>query len=63
MKYLIHNKFKDLQERIVFLIDMESGDGFLLFYRDKKDRIENNIFTRSRQLNDGQYFHVSSKSN
>lgn len=29
--------------RIVFLIDMESGDGFLLFYRDKKDRIGRNI--------------------
>lgn len=29
--------------RIVFLVDVMSGDGFLLFYRDKKDRIGQNI--------------------
>ncbi|MCC7196801.1 hypothetical protein IT413_01240 [Candidatus Peregrinibacteria bacterium] len=29
--------------RIVYLVDMENGDGFLLFYRDKKDRIGKNI--------------------
>ena len=30
MKYLIHNKFKDLQERIVFLIDHFLIEGKIL---------------------------------
>ena len=29
--------------RIVFLIDVASGDGFFLFYRDKKDKIGQNM--------------------
>ena len=32
MKYLIHNKFKDLQERIVFLIDHFLIEGKILVY-------------------------------
>ncbi len=29
--------------RVVFLVDVESGDGFFLFYRSKNDKIGSNI--------------------
>jgi len=36
--------------RIVFLVDMESGDGFLLFYRDKKDRVGKNMTLQNQHF-------------
>jgi len=44
--------------RIVFLMEVEGGDLFLLFYRDKKDKIGANITVKNKAFKSQLWKHI-----
>ena len=44
--------------RIVFLMEVEGGDLFLLFYRDKKDKIGANITIKNKSFKSQLWKHI-----